>query len=431
MKTIRSILPGLVCSILLTILPASAQAKPQDYLARIQQAKVGLFVHYVFRQTKGNTARYTPMNIEGRKPRDLNELADAFDPKKLADFAEAMGAEYVIFTAFHAGMNMLYPSQVMGEILPEKVSKRDVIRELQDAMDAKGIPLMLYWHPTDSHDLSREEFNRITAKYPDFGDFVLKLMQETTARYGDRIAGYWFDAPSGKYSKTSVPHFKAMILKETPNAVIWANFNRRDLCNVTTKECPRPSPDLNTDNWETKTTQMCMLPGVGWWAKPKGKIIIDARGMFRYTVRLAGTKGQTNGGAAWSDGPYGDNTWGSGVAENLAEMGSMLKARREAIYGTKPSTSYVTEPNTVQTGTWGVATDAADGKAVYLHVLNPPNGSTLEIARTTDGRVFSKAALLDGREVGLKPTDQGYTLSLPSEAKWDAVDTVIRLQVQP
>ena len=140
MKAIRSILSGLVCSTLLTILAASAQAKPQDYLARIQQAKVGLFAHYVFRQTKGNTARYTPMNIEGLKPQDPNELADAFDPKKLADFAEAMGAEYVIFTAFHAGMNMLYPSQVMGEILPEKESKRDVIRELQDAMDARGNP---------------------------------------------------------------------------------------------------------------------------------------------------------------------------------------------------------------------------------------------------------------------------------------------------
>lgn len=431
MKIIRSILPGLVCSTLLNILPASAQAKPQDYLARVKQAKVGLFVHYVFRQTKGNTALYTPMTIDGRKPKDLNELADAFDPKKLADFAEAMGAEYVIFTAFHAGMNMMYPSQVMGEVLPDKVSRRDVIRELQDAMDAKGIPLMLYWHPTDSHDLSKQEFDQITSKYPDFGEFVLKLMQETTARYGNRIAGYWFDAPNGKFSQTSVPQFKAMILKDTPNAVIWANFNRRDLCNVTTKECPRPSPDHNTDNWETKPTQMCMLSGAGWWAKPHGKIVIDARGMFRYTVRLAGTKGQTNGGAAWSDGPYGDNTWGSGVAENFAEMGRMLKARREAIYGTNPSTSYVTEPNTSQKDTWGVATDAADGKTVYLHILNPPAVSVLEIAKAADGRVFSKATLLDGREVGLNTTDSGYALTLPSGEKWDAVDSVIRLQVQP
>jgi len=431
MKTIPSLIRSLVCPALIALLTTSAQATSQDYLARAKQAKVGLFVHYVFGQTKGQTALYTPMNIEGRKPKDLNELADAFDPKKFADFAEAMGAEYVIFTAFHAGMNTLYPSQVMGEILPEKVSKRDVIRELQDAMDAKGIPLMLYWHPTDSHDLSKKELDQITAKYPDFGDFVLKLMQETTARYGSRIAGYWFDAPNGKFSQTSVPHFKAMILKDTPNAVIWANFNRRDLCNVTTKESPRPSKDPNTDTWETKTTQMCMLSSVGWWAKPKGKIVINARGMFRYTVRLAGTKGQTNGGAAWSDGPYGDNTWGSGVAENLAEMGKMLKARREAIYGTNPSTSYVTEPNTVQTGTWGVATDAADGKTVYLHVLNPPKDSLLEIAKAADGRVFSKASLLDGRDVSLKATDKGYTLTLPSGAQWDAVDTVIRLQVQP
>lgn len=427
---IHSILQGTVYSALLAFLSVSARAEPPDYLARIKQAKVGLFVHYVFGETRGQPALYTPMNIEGRKPKDLNELADAFDPIKLADFAETMGAEYVIFTAFHAGMNTMYPSRVMGGILPEKVSRRDVLKELQDALDAKGIPLMLYWNPADSHDLTKAEFEKITSKYGDFGAFVLALMKETSSRYGSRVSGYWFDAPGGKYSNSSVPHFKALIGKDTPNAVIWGNGNRQDLCNLATKECiPRPSPDLNTDNWEVQTMQMCMLPGVGWWAKPHGKIKLDARGMFRYTVRLAGTKGQTNGGAAWSDGPYGDNTWGGGVAENFAEMGHLLKARKVAIYGTRPSTSYVTEPKTVQTDTWGVATDAADGKAVYLHVLTPPEGPTLEIAKAADERVFSKAALLDGREVSLKAIDKGYALTLPLEAKWDAIDTVICLQV--
>ena len=91
---------------------------------------------------------------------------------------------------------------------------------------------------------------------------------------------------------------------------------------------------------------------------------------------------------------------------------------------------YAALPNTLQTGTWGVATDAADGKNVYLHVLNPPTDPTLELAKAVDGRTFSKATLLNGREVSLKATDKGYTLTLPSETKWDAVDTVIRLQVQ-
>jgi len=67
MKTYRSILRGLICTALLILLCAPAQARFQDDLARIKQAKVGLFVHYVFRETKGTPALYTPMTIDGRK----------------------------------------------------------------------------------------------------------------------------------------------------------------------------------------------------------------------------------------------------------------------------------------------------------------------------------------------------------------------------
>ncbi len=49
---------------------------------------------------------------------------------------------------------------------------------------------------------------------------------------------------------------------------------------------------------------------------------------------------------------------------------------------------------------WGVATDAADGSATYLHVLNPPQGKTLRLGMPANGARFSKASLLaGGREV--------------------------------
>jgi len=429
-RILRVIAGLLICSMSLTAQePVPAK---KGNLATAKEAKVGLFVHYVWGQTKGKPDLYTPMDIKGKKPKDINELADGFDAKKLADFAEAMGAEYVVFTAFHAGMNVLYPSQVMGEMLPEKASRRDVLKDLQDALDAKGIKLMLYWHPTDAHDLSQSDKDVILAKYKTWGPFILALMKETSARYGSRVAGYWFDAPAGKDSQSCVPQFQSIILKDTPDVAIWANRKRQlipGLSNVTTTECsPRPNKDLNTDNWPTDPSQMCVLAGKGWWAKPNATAVIDARGMFRYTVRIAATKGQTNGGVCWSDGPYGDNTWPTGTAEAYGEMGKMLRARKEAIYGTKPSTCYVTLPDTLQNDIWGVATDSADGKTVFLHVLNPPTDSALKIAKPADNRSFAKASLLDGTPVALKATDSGYELTLPSGAKWDKDDTVIRLQ---
>lgn len=427
MNSMRTVLKGLqATALIITISAVRADGDPNP-LAQIQQSKVGLFVHYVFGESKGKPALFTPMNHAGKAPKNIDELADAFDAKKLADFAEKMGAEYVVFTTFHAGMNMLYPSKVMGDILPGKVSKRDVIRDVQTALAAKNIPLVLYWHPSDSHDLNESEKATIASKYKDFGEFATALIKETSSRYGSSVAGYWFDAPSA----TSRRDFKAIVEKERPHPVIWANGNFKELCTLLTKEC---APDFyknpDSDTWTNSITQMCVLSGKGWWAKPNAVILVKAPALLRYTVRLAGTKGQTNGGVCWSESPYGYNTWATGVEENYAQLGEMLRARKESIFGTVPSTSYVTEPRTVQSGTWGVATDAADGKKVYLHVLNPPSGLTLDIPKAADGRSFASASLLDGRCVKLVPTGSGYSMTLPDGAKWDELDTVIALRVE-
>ena len=130
----------------------SRTVRPQD-LGRefITNAKFGIFVHY--------TVEYA--HLLG-KPQpavwDLDAKADAFDVKAFADAVEGMGAQYVTLTAFHAAMYLLAPSKVMVDAgLSKHQAKRDLLGEVADELNQRGIALCLYVHPTDQHDLSREE----------------------------------------------------------------------------------------------------------------------------------------------------------------------------------------------------------------------------------------------------------------------------------
>ncbi len=84
---------------------------------------------------------------------------------------------------------------------------------------------------------------------------------------------------------------------------------------------------------------------------------------------------------------------------------------------------------TLATIQWGVATDAADGTATFLHVLKAPAGKTLKIGKAADGSVFTGASLLvSGKPLGLKADEAGYLITLLEDVAWDKLDTVIRLQ---
>jgi hypothetical protein len=151
--------------------------------------------------------------------------------------------------------------------------------------------------------------------------------------------------------------------------------------------------------------------------------------MFRYTVLEAGAN-TVGGGLQWSSGPYPGGGWETGVDETMLKLGSLIKPVAESIKGVYASQAYPTpEGMTLRTIQWGVATDAADGSATFLHVLKAPDGKTLKIGKASDGSVFTRASLLvSGKPLGFKTDESGYQITLPEDTAWDKLDTVIRLQ---
>jgi len=431
---------GMVIALIgLALAPAAQAAEAPNPFANL---RLGLFTHYAFAGGDYDHGRgWTHLSPTDCRPvPDLHTLAHSFDARKYAEAAAAMRAQYVIFTLFHARINVLYPSAYWEKVLPGHTARRDVIRELISELKARHIRLVLYFHPVDGHDLYPAEQEK--TRWFDYksgrdlkpwNDLMNGLMEDVGRRYGADVEGFWLDGGPAP-DHFDGPRFKATIRKYSPRAVVWMNGRWfPGLSDLVGSEQPDGTIPLasDTDEWTTDQNQAAVVFGGQWWSVC-GKVTQTPEKMLRYTVRLAGTLEQANGGIAWAASPFANNEWESGVLATMTAFGKLLAPLETAVFGTRPSTSYVTHAGTLQKSTWGVATDAADGKAVFLHVLNPPGaGLPLRIPKPADGRVFRTATMVpSGRPVALARSTQGYSLKLGGGDTWNAADTVIRLEVE-
>ncbi len=399
----------------------------KDYFAG---ARVGLFTHYTYATyntatgTDWGGTSYSAEDLRGA--RSAEEAATLFDGEAYAKTAYDLGAQYVVFTLAHAGFNLLFPSETMKATgcTHKCTETADLPRKLMDGLAAYGIPLVFYLPPNDDHDIDEEDLKKMGW----FGNrearmqFLIRLVNELYDRYGTRFAGFWFDqgGPDGCV--------KEAILARDPNAVVFVNTG------VTANEQIHPLSDFivseyygsiescDSDTLPVHYSQVNRQIG-NWWARG-GKAPTDARNLYRYSVRTIAVEGQYNAGIAWSCGPYLNQTWEDGVRDLLGELGTMLKTH-DGIFGTIPGRAYPTKPNsTLSKDEWGVSTESEDGSAVYLHVLNYPDGGVLKLPFPENGRRFTEA-YFGMAKLTLRETAVGYEIKLP--AAFDEADTVIRL----
>ncbi|MGW8257941.1 MAG: alpha-L-fucosidase, partial [Thermoguttaceae bacterium] len=163
-----------------TVAQVSTQA---DWL---KDARIGAFMHFL--------------------PSNAGELAKVndFDVEALAKQLKWMGAKYFVFTlgqnsGYFNAPNAVY-DRITGYKPGERCARRDLVLDLHRALEAKGIRLMLYL-PCQApfHDpRSQKAFG--LAQGPKnqpidvaFAKQWAKVIHEWSARYGDKVAGWWFD----------------------------------------------------------------------------------------------------------------------------------------------------------------------------------------------------------------------------------------------
>lgn len=422
---------GLICFLgLLATCPAVAQ---QSGVQNFQRLKFGVFVHYVW----GGSAYAATVNPDGSLPAGLDDLADRFNAPKFVADLRAVGAEYVIFTAWHANMNCLYPSPVMQRWLPGHTSQRDVVGDMIKAVRAQGIRVILYTHPTDGHDLAATEqiatgWNAKTNSVR-WNDFINELYAELIARYGRDIDGVYLDEHGGKNGELlDYPRLRASLKAGNPDLLMMQNdYGRSYNADLGNEELFK-LPSADSAFWPAARIPSALLLSQQWWASIPDSVYapkFSAEAMFHHTVLKAGVT--TAGGVAWAAGNYPGGGWERGVMEALRLTGEHLRPISRTIKNTYASTSFPTPAGaTIQSLDWGVATRSVDDRSEFLHVLNAPVGRTLRLPPPADGKQFKSARLLpSGRKVALVQNTAGLTLTLSPRDSWELLDTVIELTV--
>ena len=412
-------LPPAFLSGALTASPASAPVCFRDM-------HLGLFIHYTHdgRPSPPGCTDWCTTWSDGAPVATLEELADNLDVADLTRVAASMRAQYLQFTTWHANMNALYPSEVLARRLPGHCARRDVIRDLLEALRPTGVRLVLYLHPSDGHDFSREDQDRVGwndgPPYTRWNDFINEVCAEVVARYGQDVAGYWFDG--GLPQQVDKPRLRQTLLSRQPDAWLIQNSGLdRELVDFGAHEdFAEPYP---ATTWQMNA---CIS---GTWLANQSFLRVSPEMALKYTVLQAGVPGGA-GGVAWSVGCHPGGRWEVGVCEFAQQLGQYVDRIAPALFGTLPSAAYPTADGTPLRRARYAATQSPDGATTYLHVLWPPQGPTLTLPPPADGRKFASAHLLQPAEPALTLTrgPDGLRLELPAQQRWDMLDTVIVLR---
>jgi hypothetical protein len=420
-----------------------------------KSSKFGIFIHHAW----GGNARKLTLHPDLSVPKSIDEVADTFDIKRFVKDLQTFNPEYIIFTCWHAEMNPIFPSAAMDKWRGKgHCAQRDVLAELINELKPTGIKLFLYIHPSDGHDMSKENqellgWNESTLTPParwapgtfvKWNNFINEVFDEMGAKYGKDVLGYWVD---GSWNKVDRERLKKTILKHNPNAEFFSGLDMGGWCYKLNQLCP-PDPKngipaatpQNSDTWPCFEANNNLLQGGSWWTTG-GWARISPEKMLRYTVLQAG--GNTDGGGvAWAADTFTNGTWEPMVREYFVMLGQLIKPIEESIKNTRPSTSYITRQGSrIATLPQGiVATMSVDGAYEYIHVLRAPTGTeettrqkyqqVLQLPPPADFKKFTKAVMLrSGREATLTQDAKGVRINVGRDA-WDPIDTVIKLSVQ-
>lgn len=167
----------------LEIYPAAAEAAIAADAARAKasrpstdfmlQAKYGAMFHWTTNS----------INQQGQKV-PWQQMVSQFNMQNFANMVVEMGVGYVLFTPAHAVRTFPAPLKAWEKYHPGMTTTRDLIMEMADALNARGVKLMLYFPPQFAWN------SPVTA---DFNTANKEILTEIGERYGKKVVGYWFD----------------------------------------------------------------------------------------------------------------------------------------------------------------------------------------------------------------------------------------------
>jgi alpha-L-fucosidase len=194
------------------LLDPAATAQAQDRAAWMREARWGVMTHYLADWVaRGNEAQLE------MTPEEWDKLIDRFNVEGLSKQLESAGAGYHILTigqnsGFYLSPNATY-DRLVG-VVPSKCSRRDLVAELSEALQRRGIRLIVYL-PSGAPARDRAAIEALGWQDGEHKnrDFQLKweqVIREWSERWGKKVDGWWFDGcywPNTMYRTTEPPNF--------------------------------------------------------------------------------------------------------------------------------------------------------------------------------------------------------------------------------
>ena len=114
-------------------------ARAQDRAAWMKEAKFGVMTHFLAEWIDDDAHS----SIEA-----WNKFVDDFDPEALAEQLESVGAKYHLLTIGQNSGYYICPNATYDKFVgihPSKLSNRDLVSDVYEALHKRGIRLMVYF----------------------------------------------------------------------------------------------------------------------------------------------------------------------------------------------------------------------------------------------------------------------------------------------
>jgi hypothetical protein len=237
MTTLRN---GCLTVAALALLQAGAAAGTGD-TSWMRDGRYGIFVHYQYRILLGHSIATKPSFPDPARmtAEEWNRFVDGFDVRGFADQAAEARAGWVIFCiddhyfAWPCAPNRAF-DRYTGFAPGQKCARRDLIQELAEVLNARGVRLICYFAGLNGY--MKEP--RVSASLADDGDARtppsaesrerrVEVLREYAERYADKVAGWWFDGVELD-SYRDRPHdwaeVDAVVHRANPRAVIAFSY---------------------------------------------------------------------------------------------------------------------------------------------------------------------------------------------------------------
>lgn len=214
MNTKKSRLRGIIFPLilLLFILSISCDRPKSNDTDWMSNGKYGIFMHYQYRILLNYSVKTTPPypQFSEMTAEQWNQFVDGFDVKGFADQMAESKMGWVLFGiddwfyGWSCSPNKTF-DKYTGYSPGEMCSNRDLIMELAEALNAKGVKLICYYGGLNgynknfkiteglSDDTTRGFYNDKRPPSAESRMKRLEILKEYADRYQNKIAGWWFD----------------------------------------------------------------------------------------------------------------------------------------------------------------------------------------------------------------------------------------------